>query len=403
MRSVLIAENKILMHFYNAYLNMLKVEHTGVMSFEKGFKLVAQNKGIVNIFAIVADKNELMSFNKLWDAVDINKQNVFIIFAEDGLMQMFNGRGAVVLSHKQIIDGFSSPLVSAGVCRPYNEKKTRSAEDIFEYVKGKLIKGEVTLPISSDVSLRILPMLNDEKVDFADVTKLAKLDPALYAGLVKMSNSIYFGAKFSEVKDLNQALVRLGTQNVKSFLISYINRSLAENKNLLFKDEIQKTVSETVYTSALCYVLAGHFKMNPDVVFSIGMMHKLGYIFMLSVLSKFLQEQNLENEHHPKGYIDLASNNQILATTTLMKRWKFPPQFYMPINDQNNPKKGSKYLNETRILFLSKHFSQFYLETDGKDFNSLRKKIKLDIPDNQLMHIKESADKHAESLQALLS
>ncbi|MFW5875008.1 MAG: HDOD domain-containing protein, partial [bacterium] len=58
---------------------------------------------------------------------------------------------------------------------------------------------------------RLLAYLDDPEVDFSTIRDTVQYDPGLTANVLKLANSVYFGAA-REVNSLQAALVRLGTR-----------------------------------------------------------------------------------------------------------------------------------------------------------------------------------------------
>jgi len=401
MSALVFGSESTIVDYYSSFLDMLGIEHSFCYSFEEGLKQVAKNKNLTSLYIVVNDKNEYVTYQRSRHIINEDSIYVFLIAVKPELMGLMSAKGVIIFDHEDMIKDVADTLVSFKLCKPYRlDAKQQSKESVFQYVKDKLLKGDAILPVKNDVALQMLPLLEDDKVELKKIGDLSKLDPSMHASLIKLANSVYFGSRYNEIKDMTQAFVRMGTTNVKTFLINYINKSLVANKDLIFNQEIVEAVDYSLYVGAICYVMAKKFTSDTNTMFSIGVLHEIGYIFMLAVLSSYLRNQDLE-DGAPKGYVDLAKNNSIVASVTLMKKWKFPAQFYNTVQNQNKPDQSSHKL-ESRLLFISKKMYEYFKTGDNQIIEGLQKALGVEINKEQIEAIKNDADEHVKSIRALM-
>lgn len=82
--------------------------------------------------------------------------------------------------------------------------------------------------------LRILEELNKPEVSYRDITDVIQRDVGLSYKVLRMANSLYFGTR-NPVTSIQQALVRLGTQEISRWVLLMLLRGVqrAENAELV--------------------------------------------------------------------------------------------------------------------------------------------------------------------------
>ncbi len=78
--------------------------------------------------------------------------------------------------------------------------------------------------------LRILDELNKPEVNYRDLTEAIQHDVGLSYKLLRMANSLYFGAR-NPVTSIRQAMVRLGTQEITRWVMLMLLRGIQRTEN----------------------------------------------------------------------------------------------------------------------------------------------------------------------------
>lgn len=394
MKSVIVGTNPRIVNFYSAYFDMLGVQNDSFNSVSVGLKRAALDREVVNILVILESKDDFMTYSKLLSTFDSSAKNIFVVCVDESLIQMATSHNIIIFSHKLLTMEFADVLSGAGACKPYLKETaggTRSPEKIFEHIKFMLAKGNMTLPVEGECASRVMTTLDSDDISFKAIDDMTKMDPALHSGIIRMANSVYFSGSFGDVTDVQKALVRVGLSNVKAFLVNFINKSIAANKNLMFRDEIMACVHESQITAVLGFVMADFFKVcSKSLMFSIGILSKLGEIFILAIISDYLSEED-ESEVRSGGYVRLAEKNGLMVGSSLMKKWKFSDEYYIPLLFSKTMK-HNPYMNETRILYLATSMIGYFKTGNMDDKLSAALEVsQIKLSEKQLQRIRESA------------
>jgi len=331
-------------------------------------------------------------------------KNLIIICVDDKLKSMLSEPKIIIFSHKELTLDFSSTLAKMGVCPPYLQQAAseKTPDKIFEHIKFMLIKGNITLPIDNQCSLNVLSSLEQDNISFKAIDDMTKTDPALHSGILRTANSAYYSSGYSEIVEVEKALVRIGLANAKAFLINFINKSLASNKDLIFAEEIGKAVQDSLIIASLCYSMAEFFKVcSKSSMFSIGILSKLGEIFMFAIISEYLSGENFSGMK-PSGYDNIATGNSLMVGGMLLKKWKFPEEYYTPVLNCGTVGEN-QYMNETRLLHLGCNLVEYFNsgQVDNKVLEALDK-TGIKLSEKQLQKIRTEAIKHLQEIKSIL-
>lgn len=405
MNSIIVSSNHLIVSYYSAYLEMIELPNEHYNSISIGLKRASVNPDIKNIIIILDNRDDYLAYSRLKDTLDDTKINIIIIYASEEIKKMIASSKVMLFSHKELTLDFTSTLSKMHICKPYlqEEKSEKSPQKILEYIKFMLVKGNITLPINSECAVNVLTALDKDDISFKTIDDMTKADPALHSGIIKMANSAYFSGAFNRVDDVEKALVRVGLTNVKVYLINFINKSLAANKNLIFSEEISKTIDKSVKIASNCFVLADFYKVcSPVTLFSLGLLVLIGEIFMYAAISDYFSEDGLSGQK-PDGYRIMAEKNGLLVSGMLLKKWKFSEEYFLPIMD-STALNNNKFLNESKLLHMGISMVDFF--DTGKADDKLKAaldKTGLNLSESQLQKLRGNIITHYDTLTSILS
>lgn len=403
MKSSVIGSNPRIVSFYSSYMDMLGVVNEAYNSINVGLKRTVVDKKISSLVIIIENRDDLITYNRLKDLIDERRTSTFIVCVDDSLVQQVVNSRVIAISHKTVTMDFAEIMSKSSVCKPYLKETggTRSPEKIFEHIKFMLARGNITLPVEGECAIRVLGVLDQDNISFKAIDDMTKLDPALHSGIIRMANSAYFSGTYGNIADVQKALVRLGINNVKAYLVNFINKSIAANKNLLFAEEIETAIRDSQTIAALCYVMSEFFRVcSKGQMYSVGLLSKIGEIFILAIISDYLSGESPEDV---KGgsYRKMAEQNNILVGGTLMKKWKFSEEFYMPLLFSVSLK-DNQFMNETKVLHLACNMLE-YMRTEKIDdgLSAALYRTGIQLSEKQLQKIKAEAESKIKDFAAV--
>jgi len=404
MSSVVAGSNHLVVSFYSAYLEMLDMENTYYNSISIAIKRANGLHEVRNIFIVLETREDFLAYSKLKNTIDEHSKSIFLICMNNDILKMATSPRTITFNHKVLTMDFVSTLTKMHICKPYlsEDINGRSPEKLLEYIKVMLLKGSITLPVKNECAMAVMSALDKDDISFKEIADMTKNDPVLHSGIIKMANSVYFSGAFISIKEVEKALIRVGLANVKVFLINFINKSLAANADLALIDEISDAIDNSLKTASLCYVMAECFKVaSPIAMFSIGLLSKIGEIFIYAAISDYFSGDDLKN-NKPLEYIKLAKNNGIKVSGMLLKKWKFSEEYYQPILYAHNLEQNT-HMNETRILYMASHMLNYFDEGAlTEDVQDVLLKCQICLAEDHLVRMRREAIDHYIKLKGIL-
>ncbi len=162
---------------------------------------------------------------------------------------------------------------------------------LTEQVQAILAEGEVTLPPFPKVGARLLELLKDE--DRADATAIATLvqtDPAITATILRLANSAAFGG-LSPIKDLRQAVSRLGLRRVHSLVTTLVLRDGFKASGRRGRRVEQALWDHSVAVALAARRLVGAGGGDPEETYLAGLLHDVGKLLVLEAVDHIERRQ----------------------------------------------------------------------------------------------------------------
>jgi HD-like signal output (HDOD) protein/ActR/RegA family two-component response regulator len=148
-----------------------------------------------------------------------------------------------------------------------------------------LNKGEVNLPVYPKINHDLRKLIKGQP-SVAQVASLLGEDVTISAKLIGVVNSPYYRTG-SPISDLDQAISRLGFGMVMNYVEMISNRAIYTIRKPQFQPMLGKLwehAKACAHASRMIATRSG--AGNPDEVFSMGLLHDIGKLFLLQVISE---------------------------------------------------------------------------------------------------------------------
>lgn len=165
----------------------------------------------------------------------------------------------------------------------------QDAIDAFRRAIGKTTLGELSFPTSLDASRRVLRAVENPDIGLSALAKIVVAEPLLSAKVIRLANSVALNPANVVIKDVRQAVLRIGMDPIKSLAMVLIMDQLRQSQRHSGCRELSNRLWErSVHVAALSYVLARKLtRLNADEVMFAGIVHDLGRFYLLSRASEF--------------------------------------------------------------------------------------------------------------------
>lgn len=234
----------------------------------------------------------------------------------------------------------------------------------------ELIETTESLPPAPEILPKLVEIMRDPDADSNDVVALISTDPAIIAGVLKLSNSATYSPP-SPVTDLHDAVNMLGIQTVyrivnmisgSEFLDGSLS-SMAINKGGLWEHSLAVALMMDQIGKDLCDV--------EGLPYTLGLLHDVGKLLMhfgcgdqyTSVFKIVETERVSINNAENKAF----GFDHARAGSQMLEEWNFPKEIYLPIRYQYAPKEAPEFKELAGALHVANWGASVIGCNDGRD------------------------------------
>ncbi len=228
------------------------------------------------------------------------------------------------------------------------------------------------LPSPKGVALAILELCNSEDANYAELARVAQVDPALAGRLIRQANSAYANARRPAVSVI-EAINRLGLTTVRNLALGFsLIDEYREGPCTAF--DYQCFWSHSLLMAlAMQHLSAKSGAGSPDELFACGLLARIGCLALATAYPKeygeVLQEPEpgtLTRREQDRLHTD---HNELSAA--LLMQWGIPRSLAEPVYHHESPESagyatGSRQQQLVQLFYLAKRIADLGLapETD---------------------------------------
>ena len=201
-----------------------------------------------------------------------------------------------------------------------------------------------SLPPFPAVALQLLSLLDDETVPMRQVVNLLRVDPALSAEILRVSNSALYGLS-RRIDNISHAIVVLGTDSVKRLALTV---ALGRFSHGFMRDKgLRICWDHSVACALLCEELSDTLHQARDRAYTIGLLHDVGRLAILACYPK--EYGNMLEVARENDFDELECERQLFdidhaaAGQWLAQHWNLPSDFAEAISSH----RGAPYAEGT--------------------------------------------------------
>lgn len=232
------------------------------------------------------------------------------------------------------------------------------------------LDGISQIPSLPSLVSRIISVLNNQRSNAEDVSRLLEMDVGLSSKVLRLANSSYY-SPVGDIASVHRAIIHLGFNTVSSIVISASAFNLFRNpENPVNLNRIAFwRHSISVALNARVFATFATQNLDPEIAFTQGMLHDLG---ALVLESQFPQEYaTLLGDVRRKGGIlhqvekDYFGMDHGEVGSQLLARWGIPDVVRIPIQDHHHLDAMHGFQKYTEVLALADYLAH---RDTGSDF-----------------------------------
>ncbi len=149
--------------------------------------------------------------------------------------------------------------------------------------------GELSFPTSLDTSQRILKAVENPDVALSALARIIVAEPLLSAKVIRLANSAALNPANTPVRDVRQAVLRVGTELTKALAMVLMMDQLRQSqRHSGCQDLSHRLWVRSIHSAALSYVLARKLTtLNADEVMFAAIVRDLGRFYLLSRIADY--------------------------------------------------------------------------------------------------------------------
>jgi HD-like signal output (HDOD) protein len=183
--------------------------------------------------------------------------------------------------------------------------------------------------------------IQDPTVEVNDLIALIKVDAALTADIIQISNSSSYAFTIKS-SSLSDAIKRIGFGMITRLIGLSISKSMAYSGLNHYKITAVQYWEDSISQAIMMELLAARCRIIQADAYTIGLMNNVGKVVLNEIMNKFnLDDQRGATESLEDWEKRTIGFTSAYAGAMILKRWNFPTKTCHPILYQHNPPKKS--------------------------------------------------------------
>lgn len=204
---------------------------------------------------------------------------------------------------------------------------------------------------------KVTQELNNPHSSSKSIEKVISVDQALSARVLRMANSAFYGYG-GKISTIAQAIVILGLNTLKALLLAAAANRMMNQELKGYGLKEGEFWEHCVLTAVAARELSQRLKYkNHEEVFSSGILHDLGKIFMdtyfhdhRSAVYGLMQDHGLRLD---EAEMQVLGVHHGIVGQRIARSWNFPQAFQDVMAHHHNPKLSPQYNQACAIICLS--------------------------------------------------
>lgn len=145
------------------------------------------------------------------------------------------------------------------------------------------LSSDLVFPTHFDASVRLRDVLRAPNAPVPRVEAAIRVEPLVCSRLISLANSSLYNRGGPPVRDVRQAILKLGMEVVRTTALAVAMKQLMQARSIAdFSDMTKRLWAHSLMSAAASAAIARKFgRFNPDEAMLAGLVHDLGASYML--------------------------------------------------------------------------------------------------------------------------
>lgn len=159
-----------------------------------------------------------------------------------------------------------------------------STEPLAVKVEREIREGRLTLPVMPQVAMQVRALIESD-AGIPAIVAVIERDPSMAAALIKYANSAAY-AGLRDIKELSQAVMRLGLMPVQQTVLALSARSVFTSNDKEHIELYKRIWFHSITTAMAARRLASRVRVPAETAFLAGLVHDIGKVVVLQCVAK---------------------------------------------------------------------------------------------------------------------
>lgn len=217
-----------------------------------------------------------------------------------------------------------------------------------------------SVPRLPSIIPKLLQRLRDPKSALVDYVKIINKDPAMSTSVLKLANSVYFNPVAKRVSSIETAVVKLGTEGLRSVLSAAVMQPVIERKSYYYSEFGHKLWTHSLHCAVACELIAKQRGIEPYKAYLLGLIHDIGKITIFNELSAQFEMNNSPDQPGYAAFAPMMQSTSEKLSHTVAEDWELPEELCLALKQQVNLKAGDKIDKLAHLLYQANLACEIY-------------------------------------------
>jgi HD-like signal output (HDOD) protein/ActR/RegA family two-component response regulator len=243
-------------------------------------------------------------------------------------------------------------------------QKQASSQDgkteIIEEINSSFKRGEINLPSLPEIAIKFRQMVA-EGASIEKIGHLLRQDTGLSFKLIGVSNSAAYRG-VTENKTLDRAISRLGLRTTKMYVDVISNRALYTTSSKKYTNLMKNLWEHSISCAHASEIVSQALRSKaPDEIFTMGLVHDIGKLILLQILSELEIRGKLKDEVDRGELRETLDAHHGRFGAVLLRSWKFPDAYSQICRYHDNVEEADPVTKELLLV----HFTNLLVKSMG--------------------------------------
>ena len=211
------------------------------------------------------------------------------------------------------------------------------------------------IPMLPSLAHEIAEIALNPDVPAIRITAVVSKDPVLATSVIQLANSA-FSAPAAQITSINEAVVRMGTNAVRSIVTASCLTSMMANPKI-YGSRGRDLIDHSIGTAYLARMIAEQRGGDADEAFLSGLLHDLGKLLILKLAADTHRGVSRATAEEVE---DVLERRHAALGGYLVKRWQLPHRLQDPIVWHHEPDRAVEQPDDAAVVYTANRLAHRY-------------------------------------------